>query len=79
MYLSLHLRAASNWPLWSTVAQNSSSVQMVAACHVGAAVLVHVACSGRLDADLDERSFKTVKDIIYLRILHCIGLKFSEH
>ena len=29
--------------------QNSSSVQMASANHVGAAVLVHVARSGRLD------------------------------
>ena len=56
-YLSfVHLRAASNWPLWATVGQNSSSVQMAAANHVGAAVLAHVARSGRLDAALDERS-----------------------
>ena len=30
---------------------------MASACHVCADVLVHVARSGRLDADLDERSF----------------------
>ena len=36
--------------------QNSSSVQMASVCHLCAAVLVHVARSGRLDADLDERS-----------------------
>ena len=48
---------SSNRPLRATVGQNSSSVQMAAANHVGAAVLVHVARSGRLDADLDKRSF----------------------
>ena len=49
-------REESNWQLRATVGQNSSSVQMASANHVGAAVLVHVARSGRLDADLDERS-----------------------
>ena len=47
-------RAESNWPLWATVGQNSSSVQMASAYHVGAAVLVHVARSGQLDSALDE-------------------------
>ena len=50
-------RAESNWPLRATVGQNSSSVQMASAYHVGAAVLAHVACSGQLDSALDERSF----------------------
>ena len=54
-------RAESNWPLRATVGQNSSSVQMAATCHVGGAVLVHVARSGRLDAALDERSFNLAK------------------
>ena len=56
---SLKLRSsisASNRLLRATVSQNSSSVQMAAACHVSAAVLVHVARSGRLDADIYERS-----------------------
>ena len=35
---------------------SKSSVQMAAANHVGAAVLVHVARSGRLDDVIDERS-----------------------
>ena len=57
IYLKLRSsRSASNWLLRATVGQNNSSVQMAAACHVGAAVLVHGAPSGRLDADLDERS-----------------------
>ena len=61
---------SSNRPLRATVAvgQNSSSVQMAAACHVGAAVLLHVACSGRLDADLDERSLNQNVNIKLLRL-----------
>ena len=43
---------SSNRTLRATVGQNSSSVQMDAACHVGAAVLAHVARSGQLDAAL---------------------------
>ena len=39
---------SSNGPLRATVGQNSSSVQMAAANHVGAAVLVHA----------DERSLR---------------------
>ena len=53
-------RAESNWPLQATVArvgQNSSSVQLDAAYHVGTAVLAYVARSGQLDSALDERSF----------------------
>ena len=49
---------SSNRPLRATVGQNSSSVQMASANHVGAAVLVHVARSGRLDDVIDERSFR---------------------
>ena len=51
-------RAESNRPLRATVGQNSSSVQMASANHMGAAVLVHVARRGRLDSALDERSFR---------------------
>ena len=54
-------RAESNWPLQATVArvgQNSSSVQLDAAYHVGTAVLAYVARSGQLDSALDERSFR---------------------
>ena len=51
-------RAESNRPLRATVHQNSSSVQMASANHVGTAVLVHVARRCRLDSALDERSFK---------------------
>ena len=54
-------RSASNRSLRATVGQNSSSVQMTSACHVCAAVLVHVARSGRMDADLDERSLNQDK------------------
>ena len=49
-------RAESNWQLRATVGQNSSSVQMASAYHVGAAVLAHVARRGQLDSALDERS-----------------------
>ena len=44
--LKLKLRSSrgeSNWQLRATVGQNSSSVQMASAYHVGAAVLAHVA------------------------------------
>ena len=51
---------SSNRPLRATVGQNSSSVQMAAANHVGAAILVHVGRSGRLDDVIDERSFNLV-------------------
>ena len=44
----------------ATVDQNSSSVQIASAYHVGAAVLVHVARSGQLDSALDERSLGDV-------------------
>ena len=58
MYLKLRSSMTStNRPLRATVGQNSSSIQMAAANHVGAAVLVHVARSGRLDDVIDERSF----------------------
>ena len=50
-------RAESNWQLRATVGLNSSSVQMASACQV-CSVLVYLARSGRLDADLDERSLK---------------------
>ena len=63
----VHLRAASNWPLRTTVRQNSSSVQMAAVCHVGAAVLVHVALSGRSEPLLDERSLGLVLSARYER------------
>ena len=49
-------RAESNWQLRATVGQNSSSVQMASAYHVGAAILAHVARRGQLDSALDERS-----------------------
>ena len=51
-------RAESNWPLRSTVGQNSSSVQMAFAYHVGAAIFAHVARRGQLDSALDEGSLK---------------------
>ena len=52
-------RSDSNRRLRATVGQNSSSFQMASACHVCAAVLVHVARRRRLDSDLDERSLST--------------------
>ena len=51
-------RSESNRRLRATVGQNSSRVQMASACHVCAAVLVHVARRRRLDSDLDERSLR---------------------
>ena len=54
-------RAESNWQLRATVGQNSSSVQMASAHHVGAAVLAHVARRGQLDSALDERSFSLAR------------------
>ena len=43
------------------VGQNSSSVQMASAYHVGAAVLAHVARSGQLDSALDERRLRDIQ------------------
>ena len=57
--MSLKLRSSrsdSNRRLRATVGQNSSSFQMASACHMCAAVLVHVARRRRLESDLDERS-----------------------
>ena len=58
LLISFKLRSSmtsSNRPLRATVGQNSSSVQMAAANHVGAAVLVHMSRSGRLDDVIDEQ------------------------
>ena len=59
---------SSNRPLRATVGQNSSSVQIAAANHVGAAVLVHVARSGRLDDVIDERSFTFYVELTFYSI-----------
>ena len=45
---------------------------MAAANHLGAAVLVHGARSGRLDDVIDERSFNLVEHLHLVKALHLL-------
>ena len=67
-------RSDSNRRLQATMGQNSSSFQLASACHVCAAVLVHVARRRRLDSDLDERSFRDLR--VHRSVRAPVSLRF---
>ena len=50
---------------------------MAALCHMGAAVLKHVALSGRLDAVLDERSLRSRFFVRFRTQLHVAEMSYE--